>query len=267
MRASSFIANTAAVGLWACAVALAGGCGNKSSTTVAPSATALESAKPSSAAALTFTIDPASSKAAWEMVAPIENIFGEIGAGLSGDVYIDPTDLTKTTGRIDADISKIELFQQKRKDDDEKGELSDRKKSPQQNEHAREWLQIDSKQSDDVKKANSLSQFSITKIETDTPDLTKLTGAERKITGTLTGTLLLHGHKSDKSAKFEATFTFEGDKVKKVVVKTTEAIKVNLAEYEVAPHDVAGKVLLASIPDKKVAKDAPVMIEFTANLK
>ncbi len=265
MRARGHL-TTAVGGLVLGGLLLTAACGSKT-TNVAPTATALESAKPASASALTFAIDGDSSKAHWEMVAPIENIFGEISAGLSGNVFIDPTDITKATGRIDADISKLELFQQKRKDDDEKGELSERKKSDTQNEHARQWLQIDPKQSDDARKANAVSQFSITKIETDTPDVTKLTGAERKVTGTLTGTLLLHGHKSDKSMKFEATFKYDGDKPKSVTVKTLEPMKVNLAEYEIAPHDVAGKVLLASIPEKKVAKEAPVMLEFTASVK
>jgi len=249
---------SAAVGLMA-----ATGCGNKSSVQVAPSASALESAKPASATALTFSIDPASSKASWEMVAPVEKIFGELSAGITGDLSIDPTDVTKTTGLLMADIGKIDLFQQKR--DDEKGEFGEKKHNDKQNEHAKQWLEIDPEQKEDARKKNSVAQFSIMKITTDTPDLTKLTGAERKISGTMTGSLLLHGHKAEKSMKFEATFTFDGDKPKKVVVETKEPMKISLDEFDVKPHDAAGKTLKAL--DSKVAADAPVMISFTANVK
>jgi polyisoprenoid-binding protein YceI len=246
----------------AVALMAATGCG-KSNVQVAPSAEALESAKPASATANTFSIDPASSKASWEMVAPIEKIFGEISAGISGDLSIDPKDVTKTTGLLTADIGKIDLFQQKR--EDEKSDFGEKKHNDKQNEHARQWLEIDPDQKEDARKKNSVAQFSIMKVTTDTPDLTKLTGNERKISGTMTGSLLLHGHKAEKSMKFEATFTFDGDKPKKVVVETKEPMKISLDEFDVKPHDAAGKTLKAL--DSKVASDAPVMITFTANVK
>jgi YceI-like domain len=242
----------------------ASACGEKKQN-IAAEATALESAKPASAAAITFTIDESTSKASWEMDAPIEKIFGEI-PGLKGDLFIDPADLTKTTGRIDADVSKLDLFQQKRKDaDDDKSEFGERKHNDTQNEHARQWLEIDPKTEEAKRKVNVVSQFSIKKVETDTPDISKMTGNERKVSGTLSGELLLHGHKADYSAKFDATFTYDGDKPKKVVVKTMEPIKVNLEQFEVKPHDLAGKTLKDL--SGKVAESAPVMIEFTATVK
>jgi polyisoprenoid-binding protein YceI len=244
--------------------ALGAGCGN-SNKNVGATATALESAKPASAASLTFSIDEGTSKATWEMDAPLEKIYGEI-PGLKGDLFIDPADITKTTGRIDADVTKLDLFQQKRKNpDDEKSEFVEKSHNATQNEHARQWLEIDPKTDEAKRKVNEVSQFSISKVETSTPDVSKMTGNERKVSGMLSGQLLLHGHKADYSAKFDATFTYEGDKPKKVVVKTSEPIKVNLGQFEVQPHDAGGKTLAAL--SGKVAESAPVMIEFTANIK
>ena len=109
--------------------ALVMGCGDKPSENAAPTATAFESAKPASAAAIAFVVDTASSKAAWTMEAPFEKIFGEIAAGISGDLFIDPSDLTKTTGLLNADLGKLDLFQQKRKDEKGNGSF-DRSKHP-----------------------------------------------------------------------------------------------------------------------------------------
>jgi polyisoprenoid-binding protein YceI len=240
------------------------GCGN-SDKNVAPTATALESATPASASALTFSVDPATAKATWVMDAPFEKIFGEI-PGLTGDLFIDPADIAKSTGRIDADVSKIDLFQQKRKDEkDPNSELGPRSHNDTQNGHAREWLQIDPGTPEKDRQANTVAQFSIMKVEVDKNDVSKVAGADRKVTGTLSGKLLLHGHKADYSAKFEATFTYEGDKPKKVVVKTTDPIKVSLEEFDIKPHDLKGKTLKEL--SGKVAESAPVMIEFTANIK
>jgi len=240
--------------------ALLMGCGDKPSENAAPTASAFESAKPASASAAAFVVDSASSKAGWTMEAPFEKIFGEIAGGISGDLFIDPADVTKTTGLLNADLGKLDLFQQKRKDEkDEKSEFEPRTRSDKQNEHARGWLELEKD------KANATSQFAIKKVETDTPDLTKLSGAERKISGTLTGELLVHGRKAERKVKFDAVFTFDGDKPTKVTVKTTEPLEVTLEVFDVRPHDAGGKTLAALAP--KVAKSAPVLIEFTASLK
>ena len=243
--------------VWSLCVLGALGCGDEPSKNAAPTATALESAKPASAEALAFVVDSKASKAAWTMEAPIEKIFGELPAGLSGQLFIDPKDLTKTTGLLEGDLSTLDLFQQKRKDEkDEKSEFGERVRSDKQNEHARAWLQLEKD------KAFAKSQFAIKKLSTDTADLTKLSGAERKVTGSLTGELLVHGRKAERTVKFEATFTFAGDKISKVTAKTLEPLDVNLEEFDVRPHDPGGKTLQALAP--KVAKSAPVMIDLVA---
>lgn len=233
------------------------GCGDAPSKNAAPTASALASAQPASAGAVQLSVVAASSKASWVMDAPFEKIFGELPAALSGELFVDPSDVTQSTGLLEADLTKLDLFQQRRKDEnDEKSEFGERTRSDKQNEHARGWLELEKD------KAFAKSQFSIKKLETETADVTKLSGPERKITGTLTGELLLHGRKAERKLKFEATFTFAGGKLTKLVVKTTEPLDVNLEQFDVRPHDVAGKTLLELAP--KVARSAPVLLEFSA---
>lgn len=235
------------------------GCSDELSKNAAPTATALESAKPASAAALPFVVDDKSSKASWTMEAPFEKIFGEIAGGISGNLFIDPSDLKSTTGLFEADLGKLDLFQQVRENEkDEKSAFKERTRSEKQNEHAKAWLQLE-------KPEFTKAQLKIKKLETDTPDVGKLTGAERKVSGKLTGDLLVHGRSAERTVNFEATFSYAGDKLTKVTVKTTEPLDVNLEEFDIRPHDPGGKTLAALAP--KVAKSAPVMIELTASPK
>lgn len=234
-------------------------CGDEPSKNAAPTATALESAKPASASALPFVVDDKSSKASWTMEAPFEKIFGEIAGGISGNLFIDPANLKTTSGLFEADLGKLDLFQQVRENDkDEKSAFKERTRSEKQNEHAKAWLQLE-------KSEYLKAQFKIKKLETETPDVTKLTGAERKVSGKLTGDLLVHGRSAERSVKFDAVFSYEGDKLTKVSVKTSEPLEVTLEEFDIRPHDAGGKTLAALAP--KVAKSAPVMIELNATIK
>ena len=224
-----------------------------------PSKNAAPTAKPASAAALPFVVDDKTSKASWTMEAPFEKIFGEIAGGISGSLFIDPADLKSTSGLFEADLGKLDLFQQVRENEkDEKSAFKERSRSDRQNEHAKAWLQLE-------KPEFLKAQFKIKKLETETPDVGKLTGAERKVSGKLTGDLLVHGRSAERTVKFDATFTYEGDKLMKVSVKTSEPLEVTLEEFDIRPHDAGGKTLAALAP--KVAKSAPVMIELNATRK
>ena len=104
-------------------------------------------------------------------------------------------------------------------------------------------------------------------------DVTKLTGAERKVTATVSGDFRLHGRKAQKSAKIELNFKYEGDKLTAVEVKTLEPFVIPLEEFEVHPRDAAGKLVktlteaISSNLKGKVAKDAPVSVSFVAKAK
>jgi hypothetical protein len=242
---------------------------------LAPTAAALEAAMPKAASAVAFQVDASSSNFQFLMDSPLEKIDGEAPKSLQGELYVDPTDLTKSTALVKADLKLLTLYQQKR--GDEKTEYGERKKSDLQNEHARGWLQLDAKEGEvtaEQAEMNRWAEIKILKLENlSATDVTKLTGPERKVTATVSGEFRLHGRKAPKSAKVELTFKYTGDKLDAVAVKTLEPFVVGLAEFEVNPRDAAGK-FVRSVTDAisgnlkgKISNDAPVNVSFVANAK
>jgi hypothetical protein len=239
-----------------------------SAPTIAPTSSALAAPKPAAMGSMKFVLDKASSKVDFMMDAPQEKIRGRVPNATEGELSVNLDDITKSTGLITADISGIEVYQTKA---DDKGKFGEETKSDLQNEHVRNWLQIspnaDLKEADRLK--NTKVQFSITSIETTgEKNITKLAGAERKVTFTVKGDFLLHQHKGQKSAEIEATFKFDGDKPVSLAFKTIKPFPVNVAEYEVQPRDAVGKIALKGLEAlaPKVAKEAQVSFDFTAKL-
>lgn len=250
------------------------GCKEKPSAQLAPTASALQAA-PAAPTAAQFSVDSASSKVTFLMDSPLEKIDGDASGGLSGDLFVDLSDLAKSTALVKVDLQKLVLYQQKR--DDEKAAYAARKKSELQNEHARNWLQIVAREGDvtpEQAEANRWVEFKIDKLEAlSSPNVAAATGAERKLTATATGEFRLHGRKQTKSAKLELVFTYQGDKAQSIHVKTTEPLNVGLEEFEVNPRDNAGKfvkTLTEALSDNlkgKVAQQAPIVLDFTATAK
>jgi polyisoprenoid-binding protein YceI len=247
----------------------------KQETVLAPTAAALAPAQPAAAGAQAFQVDSASSSFTFLMDSPLEKIHGEALQSVQGELFVNPKDLSKSTALVKADLKQLTLYQQKRAD--EKGEYGERKKSDLQNEHARDWLQITPKDAEVTAaqaEQNRYAEFKIDKLDNvSVNDLTQLSGAERKVTATASGEFRLHGRKAPRSAKLELTFKYAGDQIQAVDVKTVEPLPVTLEEFEVHPRDAAGKFVksvtdaLASNLKGKVAKDAPVMVSFTARPK
>jgi hypothetical protein len=245
-----------------CALALAG-CEDKPSATLAPSATALAPAKPAAAGAQALAVDKATSKVEFMMDAPQEKIRGRVAGGTEGTINVDPTDLMKTTGVITSDLTGLELFQTVMKDD----KPAEETKNELQNKHARTWLEISDDAPEADRKKNARVEFSILKIEKDSAnDVTKMTGADRKVTLTAQGEFLLHGHKAPKTVELEATFHYDGDKLASVAVKTAKPFGVDLAEHDVKPREAFGKLAAKTLDilSPKVAKEALVSVDFTA---
>jgi len=243
----------------------ASGCDDKPSTPLAPSASALTPTKPATADAQKFTVDKATSKVEFMMEAPIEKIRGRVGGATEGEIQVDPTDITKTTGFLAVDISGIELFQAIQ--DEKTKEFKEEKKNDLQNKHARDWLEIGPDAPEADRKKNGRVEFAIRSIEgASEKNVQKMTGAERKVTFKAKGDFLMHGRKTEKTADLEATFKYEGDKPTSVVVKTTRPFGIGLDEHDVRPRKgfgvLAEKGLEALAP--KVAKEALVSIELTA---
>ncbi len=259
---------------WLVALCLAVGCSKKEPPAeLAPvSSAALEA--PKAAGALTVSVDAPTSAVKFLMDSPLEKIDGDAPGSASGDLSLDLTDLAKTTGLIHVDLDKLTLYQQKRPDGT--GEYQARTKNPLQNQHARDWLQLVAHEGEvtpEQAAQNRIAEFRIDKVEPSEKNVTAMSGAERKVTATVSGTLRLHGRQAPKSAKVELTFHFTGDHFDSVGVKTLEPFDVNLEQFEIHPRDGAGKLVksitetIATTLKGKIKGEAPVRIDFTAKPK
>ncbi len=257
-----------------CVSAALSGCKDKPTVTLAPTASALQAA-PAAASAAQFTVDPASSKVTFLMDSPLEKIDGDASGGMQGDLFVDLSDISKSSALVKVDLQKLVLYQQKR--GDEKAGYGTRAKSDLQNQHARNWLQIApvaGETTAEQAEANRWVEFKIDKLDGATlTNVAGATGAERKLTATASGDFRLHGRKLTKSAKLEITVNYQADKAQSIHVKTLEPLNIGLEEFEVNPRDDAGKFVksvteaLSSNLKGKVAQNAPLDLEFTANAK
>ncbi|WP_437596793.1 hypothetical protein WMF28_29915 [Sorangium sp. So ce590] len=231
---------------------------------LAPAATELKAPEAKAPAAAAFAIDRAGSRVELAMDAPREKIRGRIEGAAGGTLQVDPADITRTTGLITVDLSTLELFQTAVGDDGKPGE---EKKSDLQNEHARTWLEISKDTPGDVRAKNEKAQFAIRSISTaGEKDLSKLSGAERTVTVTASGDLLLHQRQTPRTVELIATFRYEGDRPAAVTVKTAKPFSVGLAEHDVRPREAFGKLAQKTLEvlSPKVAKEAMVSLELTA---
>jgi hypothetical protein len=252
-----------------------GGCKDKPKVDLAPVASAALVAAPTAATATQFAVDSASSKVTFLMDSPLEKIDGDAAGSLQGDLFVDLTDISKSTALVKVDLQKLVLYQQKR--DGDKGDYSQRSKSDLQNTHARNWLQIAPRDGDvtaEQAEANRWAEFKIDKMDNaSVTNVAAATGATRTFTATASGDFRLHGRKQTKSAKLEITVSYQGDKARSIHVKTVEPLQIGLEEFEVNPRDDAGKFVksvteaLSSNLKGKVAQEAPVVLDFTATAK
>jgi hypothetical protein len=238
------------------------------------SSASLETPKITTTGAMNVSVDAPSSSVKFLMDSPLEKIDGDAPGSASGELALDLGDLSKSSGLIHIDLDKLSLYQQKRPDGS--GEYQARTKNPLQNQHARDWLQLvphEGEVTAEQAAQNRIAEFRIEKVEPSEKNVASLTGADRKITATVAGTLRLHGRQAPKSAKVELTFHFSADHFDSVNVKTLEPFSVDLEQFEIHPRDGAGKLVksitesIASTLKGKVKGDAPVVIELTAKPK
>ena len=221
-----------------------------------------------------LAIDAGTSSVKFLMDSPLEKIDGDAPGSASGDLAIDLGDLAKSSGLVRIDLDKLSLYQQKRPDGS--GEYQPRTKNPLQNQHARDWLQLvphEGEVTPEQVAQNRIAEFRIEKVEPAASSVLALSGADRKVIATVSGTLRLHGRQAPKSAKVELDFHFTGDHFDSVGIKTLEPFSVDLEKFEIHPRDGAGKLVksitdaLSSTLKGKVKSEAPVVMEFTAKPK
>jgi hypothetical protein len=235
---------------------------------LAEEAEKLTIAAPKSEGARRYAIEPAGSELGFDMEAPIEKIRGRVPpAAITGELFIDPTDLARTTGLVHVDLRELELFQRISGDDGKT--FGEETRDETQNQHAREWLEIGPDAPPDQLQKNALIEFSLLSVQDlSATDLTKMSGAERKVTFTAVGDFLLHQRKASKSVALEAVFTWSGDHPSGVTIKSREPLSIGLDEYDVRPRSGFGKLAAKTLQalSPKVAKAAEVSLQFTAKL-
>jgi len=263
---------------WLAALAFAAalGCSKKEAPAnlAAVSSASLEAPKSASSGAVIVSVDTPTSSVKFLMDSPLEKIDGDAPGSASGELALDLGDLSKSTGLVRIDLDKLSLYQQKRPDGS--GEYQARTKNPLQNEHARDWLQLvphEGEVTPEQVAQNRTAEFRIEKVEPAASSVLALSGPERKVVATVSGTLRLHGRQAPESAKVELDFHFTGDHFDSVGVKTLEPFSVDLEKFEIHPRDGAGKLVksitdaLSSTLKGKVKSEAPVLIELTAKPK
>lgn len=246
----------------ACLLTLAlAGCDDKSAPVLAPEAGAstLASSAPKSAGAKELSVDMGASAVSFTMEAPVEKIRGKVINGVGGQLFIDPKDLSQTTGNISVDISGLELFQRKA---DDSGNFGEETKVEKQNEHAREWLEIGPSAPEEIRKKNARVEFRIASVKASKKDVTKDTG-DVQLEVEATGDFLLHGRVSKKTVKLDVTLTMENGVPKVAHIKTKAPFPVGLEEHDVRPRDTFGKLAAKTLGDlgSKVAKESSVEID------
>jgi hypothetical protein len=233
---------------------------------LAPSASALAVSKtePSapSASVWHFAIDPQARTHA-EMPGLKENIKGDTTAG-TGNLDIVPANLADSRGLVRIDLSTFATHTFGNEDD------------ASQTKHARTWLEVvvDGQNSDSMRWAD----FAIRSIDgLSATDLTKVPAASegdsdvRRVTMTVHGDLLVHGHKVEKEDAVEVAFRYDRGasaeaRPVRIEMKSKQPMRVVLKEHDVRPRDTQGKIaawttnLLG-----KVAETADITVDLAAS--
>jgi len=249
------------------AIGVSVGCQKKTEKELAPVASVAASAKPASSHAVRAKLDPAHSSIELVMKAPLENIYGTVKSATSGELFVDLSNLEKTTGLVEVNLQKLVLTHEKRETED--GEFGGRQIQDRQNQHARTWLEISDDTPEADRKKNEIVTFNITKVaDVSARDVTKLGGSEREATATVTGDFVLHQRKVQKSAKMKIVFEFDGDRATGIHMTTVEPFVVDLEEHDVRPRKAFGVLADATLATlgQKVDKHPKVSLDLRAKL-
>jgi hypothetical protein len=244
-------------------VVAAPGCGKKSdSTELAPAASSLAvSTAGSSTAAWHYVIDPKSSTHI-DMPGVKEDIKADT-TGATGTLDVVPGDLAQSRGLVRVDLQTFATHTFGNADD------------ATQTKHALTWLEVTvgEKTSEEMRWAD----YAIRSIDgLSAADLTKVepakdgTGDVRKVTMTVHGDLLIHGHRVQKDGLMIVAFRYPSGSApdarpSRIEIESKEPVHVVLKELDVRPRDPAGQLLdWTTKLISKVAETADVTVALGA---
>jgi polyisoprenoid-binding protein YceI len=240
---------------------------SKNDKELAPAASALASAAPVNESSKKFALDASKSGITFTMDAELEKISGRAPASARGQLFVDLEDIEKSSGLIKVDLDELSIYKQNR--DDAESEYGEEQKNEKQNRDMRMWFQISEDGPQEQREKFRWVQFKITKVSAATKDVAGLTGATRTVDAKVTGDLLLHGRKTEKTLALELTFDFDGETPKSLAIRSKEPFDVGLEEHDVRPRKAFDQLADRTLDalGAKVAKVAKVEVEVVARPK
>ena len=232
-----------------------------------PVTSALVAARGEIEGSLRATLRPEQTWVTFEMKAPLENIFGEAAGATTGELSVDPRDLTRTTGLVRLDLKKLVLYQQKRANASDN--FGVRARSDLQNEHAKTWFEISPDVPPEIRKKNEIVEFRIDRVtDVSAADITKLSGPKREATFTVIGDLRLHQRVARKTVAMKGVFEYEGARPKSIHLTTVEPFPVSLEEHDVRPRKAFQQLAEATFETlgAKVDKTPKISLDLRADL-
>jgi hypothetical protein len=246
-----------------CMLLVAAACDKKNDAAeLAPAASALTASKAEpTSMAWHFAVDPKSTTQV-DMPGIKEHIKGDTAAA-AGSLDVAGHDLTQSRGLVRIDLT---TFSTHTFGDDQ---------DATQTKHARTWLEVTV--GDKTNEELRWADFAIRGVDgASAKDLTKVEptkdGADdvRKVTMTVHGDVLIHGHKVQKDALVEAAFRYPSgapadSRPNRIEIKSKEPMRVVLKELDVRPRDPAGALLdWTTKLISKVAETADVTVDIGA---
>jgi hypothetical protein len=236
---------------------------NDDAASLAPAATSLAVSKAApDPTTWHYTLDP-KSRAHVDLPGLKERIKGDASAA-EGTLDVDGTDLSKSRGTVRIDLATFVTSTFGNADD------------ATQTKHARTWLevQVGDKTNENVRWA----EFAIRSIDgLAEPNLAKVASTKdggddvRKVTLTVHGDLLVHGHAVPKDDVVDVLFRYPAgaaatSKPSRIEVDSAQPLRVVLKEHDVKPRDPAGQLLEWTTKlIAKVADTADVTVHLAAS--
>lgn len=240
------------------------GCSKKAeSPAEAPAATVLASSPNAPRAhVLALAIDP-NGTTRIDMPGLSEHIKAGTSAA-AGSLELDPGDLGNSRGEVRIDLTTLTTHT-----------FDDADKNANQTKHARTWLEtvVDGKVNESnrwallvIRGVHDLSASDLTKV----PAARGAAGDVRVVTATVSGEILLHGHKVSREIPVELTFHYPPDAAAEqpllaMDIKTRAPLRLVLKEHDIVPRDPVGAALQwTATLVSKVAETADVSVDLTA---